>query len=573
MRESMRTNQSKARSLNTQRAMTKFSSILKPVLPTIAGLAMLAIVPSPTAAQTTTDWREEYAYTLGVQAYIYYFPWLNMAQYRWQWVTQPPASAPSAPLNQFWHARVLADASYRGGGSPNTDTLYSLAWIDLTHEPLILSVPAVTNRYFTFELSSMDSDNFGYVGLRTTGSAGGNYAILGPHWYGTLPAGVSAGAPPNELRSRTPYAFITGRTVVYGTNDLTNVYRLQAQYKLTPLSYWGTTNVPSVNTNVFQPYSTNSHPLATWMTINQAVTENPPNVASQQGLIDWFTDIGVGPGQDVAQMDPSTQTGLRQAAQDAYALMTDILAAGMNSAVTNGWSYPLPSIGRSGQYDDVLTRAVFQSLGGIVANDPAESVYLNTTTDQDRRLLSGTNRYAIQFAPGGLPEVGAFWSVTMYDTTQNLVTNSLNRYKLGSLSSPPLATNLDGSVTLYLQTNSPGADKESNWLPAPPGNFNLLLRCYMPGAAIVSQIWGPPPIQKVLPPPILRAELVNGSVKVAWTDGAGLRFQVQYATEIPASGVIPWIAVPGDITSTNSDYRFADDRTAPGKYYRVLRLP
>ena len=272
-------------------------------------------------------------------------------------------------------------------------------------------------------------------------------------------------------------------------------------------------------------------------------------------------------------MDPSTQTGLRRAAQDAYALMTDILAGGMNSAVTNGWSYPPPSIGRSGQYDDFVIRAVFQSLGGIVANDPAESVYLYTTTDRDGRFLSGTNRYTIQFAPGGLPEVGAFWSVTMYDTTQNLVTNSLNRYKLGSLSSPPLATNLDGSVTLYLQTNSPGADKESNWLPAPPGNFNLLLRCYMPGAAIVNQTWGPPPIQKVLPPPTLRAELVNGSAHVTWTDDAGLRFQVQYATEISASGVIPWITVPGNITSPNSDYSFTDDCTAPIKYYRILRLP
>lgn len=569
----MRINRSKSRPVKTNRTMTKLSLILKPVLPTIAGLAALAMVPDPAPAQTTNDWREEYAYNLGVQAYIYYFPWLNMAQYRWQWVAQPPSSAPSAPLNQFWHAKVLADARYRSGGSPNVDTLYSTAWIDLTQEPLILSIPAITNRYFTFELSSMDSDNFGYVGLRTTGSAGGNYAILGPHWYGTLPAGVSAGVPPNELRSRTPYAFITGRTLVYGTNDLTNVYRLQAQYKLTPLSYWGTTNVPPVNTNVFQPYNTNTYPLASWMTINQAVTENPPNVASQQGLIDWFTDIGVGPGQDLTQMDPSTQTGLRRAAQDAYALMTDILAGGMNSAVTNGWSYPAPSIGRSGQYDDFLIRAVFQSLGGIVANDPAESVYLNTTTDRDGRLLSGTNRYTIQFAPGGLPEVGAFWSVTMYDTTQNLVTNSLDRYKLGSLSSPPLATNLDGSVTLYLQDNSPGADKESNWLPAPSGNFNLLLRCYMPGAAIVNQTWGPPPIQRTLPAPILRAELVDGSVRVSWKDEPGMRFQVQYATEIPASGVFPWVTVPGDITSTNSDYSFADNCAASVEFYRVLRLP
>ena len=562
--------------MKTNRHVTKFTSILKPVLPTIAVWAVLVTSARPALAQFS-DWREEYAYNLGVQAYIYYFPWLNMAQYRWEWVTQPPASVstPSAPLNQFWHATVLTDATWRGGGSPNTDTLYSFAWLDLTQEPVILSVPAITNRYFTFELSSMDSDNFGYVGLRMTGSAGGNYAILGPHWYGTLPAGVTAGDPPNELRSRTPYVLITGRTLVYGTNDLTNVYQLQAQYKLTPLSYWGTTNVPPVNTNVFQPYDTNQYPLAEWMTINRAVTENPPNVPSQQGLVDWFADIGVGPGQDVTLMDTNTQAGLKLAARDAFALMTDVLVSGMNGKRTNGWSYPPPSLGRSGQYDDFLTRAVFQSLGGVVGNDPAEAVYLNTNTDGDDRRLSGTNRYTIRFASGGLPEVGAFWSVTMYDTTHNLVTNTLNRYKLGSLSAPPLATNPDGTVTLYLQTDPPGADKESNWLPAPPGYFNLLLRCYMPGAAIVNQTWDPPPIQQVLPPapPTLRVELLNSSVSVNWTNAAGWRFQVQYATALPVSGAIPWTTMPGEVTATNGNYSFTDNRTAQSKYYRVLWIP
>ncbi|MCX6926545.1 MAG: DUF1254 domain-containing protein [Verrucomicrobia bacterium] len=455
--------------MQTHRPATKLRSILKPVLPTIAALAVLATSARPALAQSS-DWHEEYAYTLGVQAYIYYFPWLNMAQYRWQWVTQPPASisTPSAPLNQFWHATVLMDASYRGGGSPNTDTLYSWAWIDLTREPVILSVPAITNRYFTFQLSSMDSDNFGYVGLRTTGNAGGNYAILGPHWYGTLPAGVSAGTPGNDLRSRTPYAIITGRTLVNGTNDLTNVYQLQAQYKLTPLSYWGTTNVPPVNTNVFQPYDTNQYPLAEWMTINRAVTENPPNVPSQQGLVDWFADIGVGPGQDVTQMDTNTLAGLQRAARDAYALLVDDISSRGDSKMINGWAYPAPSIGRAGQYDDFLTRAAIQSLYGIVGNDPAESVYLGANTDVDGQYLVGTNRYTIQFPPNRLPDVGAFWSMTMYDTlTHNLVPNSLNRYKLGSLSSPPLATNADGSVTLYLQADNPGPTKESTWLPRP----------------------------------------------------------------------------------------------------------
>ncbi len=564
--------------MKTNQLMTKFASVLKPVLPAIAGLAVLATSARPALAQFS-DWREEYAYTLGVQAYIYYFPWLNMAQYRWQCVTQPPTSiaSPSAPLNQFWHGRVVMDASWQGGGQVNPDLLYSLAWIDLSQEPLILSVPAITNRYFTFELVGMDSDNFGYVGLRTTGSAGGNYAILGPHWYGTLPPGVTAGTPGNELRSRTPYAFIAGRTLVRGKDDVTNVFQIQSQYKLTPLSYWGTTNVPPVNTNVFQPYDTNQHPLAEWMTINRAVTENPPNVPSQQGLVDWFTDIGVGPGQVVTNMDAFTQSGLRMAAQDAYAMMLDnITSAGSGNKFVNGWWYPPLDMGRAGQYNDFMTRAAIQSLVGWFANDPAEAMYLSSNTDVEKQFLFATNRYTVEFPPNGLPNVGAYWSIALYDTNHNMVSNILNRYTLGSLSSPPLATNADGSVTLYLQTDSPGAAKESNWLPTPTaGRFNLQMRNYMPGADIMNETWDPPAVRKALPParPTLRAELVNGSVNVTWADAAGLWFQVQYATELPTGGAIPWTTMPGEVTSTNGNYRFADDCTAPIKHYRVLRIP
>ena len=138
------------------------------------------------------DWREQYAYTLGVQAYVFSFPWSYLPELRYTWVTQEPsnASTPYAPLNHFWHVWKLADADYRDGGSPNYDTLYSLAWLDVGKEPVILSHPDVKDRYFTFQIASMTSDNIDYVGSRTTGSEAGHFAITGPDWRGELPPGV-----------------------------------------------------------------------------------------------------------------------------------------------------------------------------------------------------------------------------------------------------------------------------------------------------------------------------------------------------------------------------------------------
>ncbi len=271
-----------------------------PILLAVACAVGLSIISAVPASAQELNWREEYAYTLGVQAFIYGFPWTFLPQLRWQWVTQAPsdpAGGPYAPLNEFWHARRLSSAADRSGGSPNNDTLYSIAWVDLSAEPVILSVPAIPDRYYTFEMSSMDSDNFAYVGTRATGTSAGDYAIVGPQWAGTLPRGVTA-LPP----SRTPYVLITGRTLVYGSEDVANVHLIQDQYRLTPLSLWGTSEVSADRRDVWAPYPT-SDPLAAWKTMNRAMTENPPNVPGQESLLRSFATIGVGPGQDVEAMD------------------------------------------------------------------------------------------------------------------------------------------------------------------------------------------------------------------------------------------------------------------------------
>ncbi len=472
-----------------------------------AGLS--AVLAGPAAAQST-NWRGENAYTLGVQAYIYGFPWYYFSQLRWQYVTTVSNVMPYAPLNKFAHADHLTTAADRTGGSPNNDTLYSTSWLCLTNEPVILSVPAITGRYYTFEMACMDSDNFAYVGTRATGTNAGDYAVIGPGWTGSLPIGVTALAT-----SRTPYVFVLGRTLVFGTDDVVNVQAIQAQYKLTALSYWPGTD-PTTNRNVWPPYPTNDT-LGAWKTINRAMTENPPNVPSQQSMVNYFATIGVGPGQDVESMGTSITQALVQAAQDAMEIMHGFNMSGGAGHVANGWAYPPETMGRAGQHDDFLTRAAAQCWAGIVANDPQEAVYLNTSTDNEGIELNGVNDYIITFPSNGLPDVQAFWSVSMYGFDHNFVSNSLDRYKLGTYPLGLMKTNADGSLTIYIQNESPGAELESNWLPAPATNFYLIMRTYLPGSNIVNQTWNPPAVQVTVRRPTLslKNQLVNGVV-VTW---------------------------------------------------------
>lgn len=443
---------------------------------------------SPAQATQASNWRENYAYTLGVQAYVYSFPWLYLPTLRWQWVASGRSN--TAPVNHFYHQRTLVDASYRDGGNPNNDTLDSVAWLDVGLEPIILSVPDVGDRYYTMEMASMDSDNFAYVGKRATGTKAGNYAIVGPHWRGTLPAGVKA-LPP----SRTPWVLIMGRTLVNGPDDIAAVGAIQDQYKLTPLSSWGKPDatLPS-SPDVWRPFDAKTDPLADWKTINRAMTENPPE-ARHAALLKFFASVGIGPEQNIDTQNDVTKRALARALTDGHALLKAAFVGGWDSKNVNGWSYHPPAAGRAGLADEFLTRSAIQCFGGIVDNDPEEAVDLIATFDRDGNRLNGINHYVIHFAPGEEPKVGAFWSITMYGTDHNLVANPINRYSLGDRSRN-LKRDVDGGLTIYLQADSPGADKESNWLPAPRDEFNLTLRTYMPGPEIVEQSWEPPPIKK-----------------------------------------------------------------------------
>jgi hypothetical protein len=439
-----------------------------------------------------TDWREQYAYSLGLQAYIFGFPYVYLPSLRADWVTRPKSANELplyAPINHFSHVRALADASYRGGGSSNQDTLYSAAWLDVAKEPVILSHPDMGDRYFAFELAGIESDNFAYVGKRTTGGKAGSFAIVGPGWKGELPAGVKA-----LPASLTPSVLIFARTLIDGPADVKTVNALQDQYTLIPLSLWGKKDaVLPASRDVWKPFDPKTDPLAEWRTMNRAMTENPPE-ARLVKLVELFAKVGVGPGQDVDKMDDATKRGLARAAVDGRQLIKAAIDSGQLGKQVNNWNIPPRTLGRAGLVDDFLLRASVQAMGGIISNELEEAVYYNTTKDGAGQTFDSAKNYTIRFAPGQLPKVNAFWSLTMYDTTFNFTDNALNRYAIGDRTKG-LKKDADGGLTLYIQRNSPGTDKESNWLPSTrSGAFFLIMRTYMPGAEIVEQKWAPPPV-------------------------------------------------------------------------------
>jgi len=453
-----------------------------------------AEAPAP-VIETKEDWNELYAYTLGMQAYVFGFPYVYLPSLRWDWVTQPKQPGditPYAPVNHFCHVRTLGDASYRGGGAPNQDTLYSMAWVDVSKEPIILSHPDMGDRYFTFELACIDSDNFAYVGKRTTGEKAGSFALVGPDWKGTLPDGVKA-----LPASRTPTVVIFGRTLVDGTADTATVNGLQDQYTLIPLSLWGRKHAKLPESrDVWKPFDAKTDPLAEWKTINRAMTENPPE-ARLAKIIELFAKVGVGPGQDIDKQEDAAKRGLARAAVDGRKMLNDVIRSGKLGKRVNNWNIPPRTFGRAGLADDFLLRGSMQCLGGIIANEPEEAVYYNTAMDGTGQPFDGAKAYTIRFAPGQLPKVNGFWSLTLYDPTYNFTPNPINRYSLGDRT-PGVKRDPDGGLTFYIQATSPGKDKESNWLPSTTsGLFILVMRTYMPREEIVEQMWAPPPVVEI----------------------------------------------------------------------------
>ncbi len=292
----------------------------------------------------------------------------------------------------------------------------------------------------------------------------------------------------------TPWMLILGRTLVNGADDLPAVHALQAQYRLTPLSLWGQSDAPRPERrDVYRPAAAAEDPMGPWKALNAMLAENPAP-AHHEILLKQFATIGIGPDRDVDQQPDAVKKALQRAAGAGMLLLRQYFAAGSWATVVNGWRYPPPSEGRFG--DEFLLRAACQSLAGIAANDPAEAVYLINFTDDRGEPLTGAHKYEVTFLRGSEPPVDAFWSMTAYGTDMNLIKNPINRYSIGDRV-PGVRKNADGGTTFYFQDESPGADKESNWLPTGSGAWFPILRLYVPHQEVVDATWECPPIRRV----------------------------------------------------------------------------
>lgn len=450
------------------------------------------------AASEPVPWNEEFAYLTGMQAYIYGFPAILYASLRWQWIESGQGPVQMA-VNQYWHSRQPSDPNLQYGGSPNRETPYSLAFLDLGREPVVLTVPPnPERRYYTLQLIDFYSDTIGYVGLRATNNVPGDYLVAGPNWRGKPPKGIKG-----VIRSWTPWALVAGRTYADPTEeDLAKMRKFQDGYGITPLSAYGKpgASVPA-RKDVLDP-APKSDPLGAFKTMNAAMKENPPP-ARDAALMRQFALVGLGPlaKGDIEALDPAVKRGLTRAIVDGQALLGRVAKAGGSitdaTRVRNNWFYGASNWGRTAESADFLARAGTQAFSGVTEHRIQETVKLRTFVDAEGEPLDGRNRYEIRFEKKDIPEAHSFWSVTLYDEKFNLVYNEAGRYSFGD-KVPGLRHADDGSLTIYIQPDAPEGDKAANWLPSPRGKpFNLFLRAYLPGKALLDQSYVAPPVRKV----------------------------------------------------------------------------
>lgn len=435
-------------------------------------------------------------YALAKDAYFYAYPIVSMDVTMRQVTNVPDAASVNmrAPLNQFAHVRSYPQADEKDVVRFNFDTLYSFAWLDLTQEPIMLSVPDTQGRYYLLPMLDMWTDVFTVVGSRTTGTKAGTYAIIPTGWNGKLPEGVT------PIMAPTPTLWILGRTQTNGPSDYANVHKVQDGYKLTPLSQWGKdytppTNVPTDITidNTTPPQiQVNKLDGVTMLTrLADLMAKHPPH-PNDYPILFRLKTFGIEPGKpfDARSLDPETIAIINKAAQDA---LPELPAAMRKAgAFINGWNIGTENMGT---YGTSYKRRAFVALGGLGCNLPEDAVYPTAFVDGEGHPLNGANKYVLHFEKGKTPPANAFWSITMYDKDGFQVPNPINRFAIGSYDK--FTFNADGSLDIYVQPDSPGKDKESNWLPAPQGAFEPTMRLYSPRPEVLDLTWAPPPFKQV----------------------------------------------------------------------------
>jgi hypothetical protein len=377
--------------------------------------------------------------------------------------------------------------------TPNSDTPYSQLGLDLRAEPMVLSMPAVEKgRYYTAQINDLYTFITGYIGSRVAGNDAGDYMIAGPNWKGETPPGIKG-----VIRSETDLSFVFYRTQLFSPDDIENVKKVQAGYKVQPLSsFLGQPAPPQApKIDFLKPISGEEQrtSLDFFKELN-FVLQFCPTHPSEKDLMERFAKLGIGAGQafDADSLSPEIRKAIEDGRADAWHELDELAKRGAKGEIT--------SADLVGSREYMKNNYLYRSratISGIWGNAKEEAIYPIYMIDSAGQHLDGKNRYTLRFASGKLPPVNAFWSMTMYNLPARLLTaNPINRYLINSPMLPDLKKDADGGRTIYVQNESPGKDKESNWLPAPKGPFLMVMRLYWPKPEVLDATWKQPPLER-----------------------------------------------------------------------------
>lgn len=437
---------------------------------------------------------EDEARAIAKEAYVYGFPMVDSYRIQHAYFVDTANPEYKGPWNQLVNIPRVYTPADTAVQTPNSDTPYSMLGLDLRAEPMVLTVPPIEKeRYFSIQLIDAYTFNFDYIGSRATGNDGGSFLIAGPNWKGETPKGIA-----KVMRSETELALAAYRTQLFNLADLDNVKKIQAGYKAEPLSKFLGQPAPEAAPAIdfikpLTPAEQKTSPE--FFNILNFILQFCPTDPSETELMARFATIGIGAGKtfDAGTLSPTTETAVEQGMGDAWADLEALRKRVDAGEVTSGEMFGT----RTYLKNNYLYRMGAAVLG-IYGNSREEAMYPVYALDSEGSKLDGAAKYTVHFAPDKLPPVNAFWSLTMYELPQSLlVANPIDRYLLNSPMLPQFVKDADGGLTFYIQNESPGKDKEPNWLPAPKGPFFIAMRLYWPKPEALDGTWKQPPMTKV----------------------------------------------------------------------------
>jgi hypothetical protein len=438
---------------------------------------------------------------LARRATIYLFPVWEMYRTRWQ-STVNEANPLRQRLNRFRHVAELAGPRARLVTTPNNDTLYSTAWLDLSIEPLFLTVPPVGDLYYSYAFIDLFTNNFAYVSHRLCGGQPPTHMIVGPAWNGDASSEVKL------IRAPTNSVWLIGRILVDGPEELDRVRTLQRRVLLETPDMRNERRILEAGELMRQRTTAPAEPAADWPAPNRAdpfdlfeiatrALGESPLADRDKAVLESFAPLKLRPGRkfDLRSFSEVERQAIKSGIEQGYIEICD--AGGRRGRTVDGWIYGERHLGNFG--DDYLYRAA-TALTGLGALEPAEAVYTSCSIDAAGKPLTGAQHYELSFPADGLPPAHAFWSLAMYEVTPEgrafFFDNPINRYAIGDRT-PGLRTEPDGSLTLYLQHDRPEGDRAANWLPAPAGPMRLVLRAYEPGPSLIDGRYRVPPVRRL----------------------------------------------------------------------------